>query len=89
MLSTVMFNIFINNLIDHAKALNVGIDIDGENISILLYADDVVLIVGNSADMQKLVDVLSTWCNNNSLKVNLSKSKIVHFRNQSVDRSNF
>lgn len=43
-LSTVMFNIFINNLIDDIKSLNIGIDIDGEKIAILLYADDVVLM---------------------------------------------
>ena len=32
-LSTVLFNIFINNLVDDIKALNVGIDIDGEKNS--------------------------------------------------------
>ena len=30
-----MFNIFINNLIDDIKSLNIGIDIDGEKIAIL------------------------------------------------------
>lgn len=88
-LSTVMFNIFINNLIDDIKSLNIGIDIDGEKIAILLYADDVVLMAENTEDMQKLINVLGVWCNNNCLKVNLSKSKVMHFRNPSVDRSNY
>jgi hypothetical protein len=56
-LSTVMFNIFINNLIDDIKSLNIGIDIDGENIAILLYADDVVLMAENTEDIQKLINV--------------------------------
>ena len=29
-MSTVLFNIFMNNLVDDIKALNIGIDIDGE-----------------------------------------------------------
>jgi hypothetical protein len=29
----------------------------------------------------------SVWCNNNCFKVNLSKSKVMHFRNPSVNRS--
>ena len=88
-LSTVMFNIFINNLIDDIKSLNIGIDIDGEKIAILLCADDVVLMAENTEDIQKLINVLGVWCNNNCLKVNLSKSKVMHFRNPSVDRSNY
>ncbi len=43
----------------------------------------------NTEDMQKLINVLVVWCNNNCLKVNLSKSKVMHFRNPSVDRSNY
>ncbi|CAG2199715.1 unnamed protein product [Mytilus edulis] len=59
-LSTVMFNIFINNLIDDIKALNIGIDIDGEKVAILLYADDLVLLSENTEDMQKLINVKFT-----------------------------
>ena len=84
-----MFNIFINDLIDDIKSLNIGIDIDGENIAILLYADEVVLMAENTEDIQKLINVLDIWCNNNCLKVNLSKSNVMHFRNPSVDRSNY
>jgi hypothetical protein len=86
-LSTVMFNIFINNLIDDIKSLNIGIDIDGEKIAISLYADHVVLMAENTEDMQQLINVLDIWCNNNCFKVNLSKSKVMHFRNPSVNRS--
>jgi hypothetical protein len=43
----------------------------------------------NTEDIQKLINVLDIWCNNNCLKVNLSKSNVMHFRNPSVDRSNY
>jgi hypothetical protein len=41
----------------------------------------------NTEDMQQLINVLDIWCNNNCFKVNLSKSKVMHFRNPSVNRS--
>ena len=46
-LSSIMFNIYVNSLIDDINALNIGIDIDNEKLAILLYADDVVLLAEN------------------------------------------
>jgi hypothetical protein len=36
----VLFNIFINSLVTDIKALDIGIDIECEQIGILLYADE-------------------------------------------------
>jgi hypothetical protein len=57
----VLFNIFINSLVTDIKARDSGIDIEGENICILLYADDIVLIAENENDLQLLLDILNTW----------------------------
>ena len=46
-LSTVLFNIFINDLAFKIKDLQKGIDIGDQRVSILLYADDIVLIAEN------------------------------------------
>ena len=43
-LSTILFNIYINDLAVSLKSLNKGIDIGNEKICILLYADDIVVI---------------------------------------------
>jgi glycosyltransferase involved in cell wall biosynthesis len=76
-------------LIDSVKALNVGIDIRSEKVCILLYADDVVFLCENEDDLQEMLNTLESWCYSNKINVNLEKSKIVHFRTQSVTRSNF
>ena len=34
-----------------------------------------------------LLDVLSNWCVRNSMTVNIDKSKVVHYRNKSVNRT--
>jgi hypothetical protein len=87
-LSPVLFNIFINNLVTDIKALDIGIDIEGENIGILLYADDIVLIAENENDLQLLLDILNTWCKHKALNVSFEKTTIVHFRNPSVPPTN-
>ena len=38
-LSPLLFNLFLNDLAMRIKALNKGVDIDQEMVSILLYAD--------------------------------------------------
>ena len=76
-------------MIDSVKALNVGIDIRSEKVCILLYADDVVFLCENEDDLQEMLNTLESWCYSNKINVNLEKSKIVHFRTQSVTRSNF
>lgn len=49
---------FLNSLVTDIKALDTGIDIDGEKVGILLYAGDIVLIVQNESDLQLLLDIL-------------------------------
>jgi hypothetical protein len=87
-LSPVLFNIYINSLVTDIKALDIGIDIECEQICILLCADDIILIAENENDLQLLLDILNTWCKHKALDVNFEKTKIVHFRNPSVPPTN-
>ena len=52
-------------------------------LSILLYADDVVLISETEDGVQSMLDSLRDWSNRWKLKVNEHKSKVVHFRQAS------
>lgn len=88
-LSPVLFNLYINDLALKLNVLNKGINIDGENVSILLYADDIVIIAATEKDLQSMLDVLNIWCSENFMTVNPLKSNIVHFRNPSIKRSEY
>ena len=68
MISSLFFNIFINNLVDEIMKLDVGINGNDEQIGILLYADDVVFSCEKENDLQKMLDTLSLWCNTNDLQ---------------------
>ena len=71
-------------------SLNKGIILDnGERLSMLMYADDVVFLSENEQDLQDVLTILSDWCEQWGLLVNGSKSSIVHFRNKSVSKSDF
>ena len=61
----------------------MGIDIGGENACIFLCADD------TERDLQKLLDGLYTWRNNNNMTINACKSNVVHFRLPSMERSKY
>ncbi len=78
-LSPQLFNMFINDLAMNIKALGKGIELENELESILLYADDIVLLAANEADLQFMLDMLHEWCDRNSMVLNCSKSNIVHF----------
>ena len=88
-LSPMLFNLYINDLAIRIDSLGKGIDIDGVNCSILLFADDIVLISDNAVNLQCILDELNIWCTANCMNINANKSNVVHFRNKSVDRCQF
>jgi hypothetical protein len=87
LLSPLLFNLFINDLVTLISSFDIGIDIGDEKLSILLYADDVVLLAESESDLQALLNALHSWCNVNKMTVNSGKSNVVHFRPPSIDRT--
>jgi hypothetical protein len=85
-LSPMLFNIFINDLALRLKAAGKGVLIGDDIVSILLYADDIVVLAENPEDLQSMLDVLNNWCITNSMSINTSKSNVVHFRPGTVSR---
>ena len=58
-------------------------------LSILLYADDIVMLAENEDDLQSLMDIAGIWCNKWRLQVNADKTKVVHFRKDSHPKTDF
>lgn len=87
-ISPTLFNVYINSLVSQIKESRIGVDIDGDIIAILLYADDIVLIAESKEDLQRLLNILHHWCQQYAMSVNIEKSKVVHFRKgPSIPRS--
>ena len=78
--SPTIFATFLNSLAVEIKNLNIGVNFGNVKISILLYADDIVLIAESERDLQKLIEALMNWCTKWRMIVNLEKTQVVHFR---------
>ncbi len=87
--SPTAFSIVINDLIKELKNSEIGVKVGDLVICTLAYADDIVLIADNPHDLQKLLNILYSWCNKWRFIVNPAKSNIVHFRNAPKQQTDF
>ena len=71
---------YINDIEDYFNKIDyAGITIEGRKICVLKYADDLILIAKSEDGLQKSLNSLYSYCAQNKLTVNTSKSKIMHF----------
>ncbi len=87
-MSPVLFASFINDLAEEINNVGAGAYIGGEQISLLMYADDIVLISKDEQGAQAQLDIMTKWCSTWSMKINAKKSQIIHVRNPQKPRSN-
>jgi hypothetical protein len=71
-----LFNVFINGIVNKEKESDFGIRI-GDVISVLLFADDMVLIANSQVELSQLVAKVKEFCNKWHLEVNVSKTKVM------------
>ncbi|XP_067143388.1 uncharacterized protein [Centruroides vittatus] len=72
-LSPLLFNIVTETTIRSIQRLQSGYDLAGENISILAYADDLVLVSPTSEGLQSQLDCISNWADWAGLQFNPGK----------------
>lgn len=80
-LSPLLFGLFIDRVEAwlRDKAPQCGVELGGELLRVLLYADDLTLVAASPEDLQELLDALQEFCVANSLHVNVDKSAVVVF----------
>ena len=77
-LTSLLFNYFINNLVDDLNKDNTDPVVIGDtSMNILLYADDIVLLSQSKEGLQNSLNILHDFCYTWKLKVNTDKSKLV------------
>ena len=81
-LSPNLFNIFINDLPAFFRDKGAfQIPLCDHEASLLLYADDLVLLADSAIELQRQLNWLQEYCDLWNLKVSQEKSKIMVFRN--------
>ena len=75
-LSPLPFNIFINDIVEKVKESGLRVKIGCETMSVLLFADDMVLVANNEVELGHLVDKVKQYCDKWQLEVNVNKTKV-------------
>jgi hypothetical protein len=62
--SPLLFGLFIDKLVGflNSRLPGVGVQVVGQGIQAILYADDVVLLADNKQDLQSLLPALQDFC---------------------------
>ena len=83
------FYLYINELGIELKDLNYGIDIGGQKVCLLLYADDIIIIAENENELQTQLDLINQWCKKWRHNIKYIKSKVNHFKKRNDRQLNF
>ena len=86
-LSPTLFSIFANDLVHEINDLDLGIVVGDKKVSILMFADDIVLVTDSEDSLQTLLNTLHEWCRRWRVLINTKKSKCIHFRGDRAKRS--
>ena len=84
-----VFSVFLNSLAESIKQANLGITVGEVVISILLYAEDIVLLSDTEEQLQKMLNILNSWFAKWRIKVNHDKTQIIHCRQRKVKQSEY
>ena len=78
-LSPTLFIAYINELESRINAIEgMGVNINGVKLSVLMYADDLVLLSQTEDGLQRGINELHSFCTEHALTVNTSKSKLMY-----------
>ena len=84
-LSPLLFSFYLNDIEEQFINSGLdGIDTDMLKIFMLLYADDIVIFANTKEQLQNSLDLLLEYCNRWKLTINISKTKVIVFRNGGV-----
>ncbi|XP_060556015.1 uncharacterized protein LOC132716677 [Ruditapes philippinarum] len=87
--SPTLYSIFANDQVKEINDLDLGFNIDGRKLSMLLYADDIVCIAKSEEDLQRILVKVRDWCRRWRVLINTEKSKCIHFRKGRSARTDF
>ena len=84
-LSPLLFGLYIDRLepfLTQRLGPNIGAQLAGRVVRVLLYADDLVLLAHSPDQLQQMLDALAEFCKACMMTVNVKKTEIVCFNNQ-------
>ena len=84
-LSPILFAIYTEKLAVRVKEKGLGIKVGNERLSLLMYADDIVILSESGNDLQLMLDVVNEYSVDFGVKFGMDKSQIMIVNNDQVD----
>ena len=78
-ISPVLFDVFVDRLAREVRVLNLGVSAAGKRLSLLLYADDIVLLADSQEELQRMLGAVQAFCRRWRMQMNMSKTKVMAF----------
>ncbi len=87
-ITNTFFLIYINDLVKDVKDMNIGMELDQEQMCILIYADNIGFLKKTEYELECILDVIGEWGRKWHVKLNGAKSNVVHFRKLNTAKTN-
>lgn len=81
--SPILFNLYINALIEELSGMHVGCHIDNICVNNISYADDMVLLSASVCGLRKLLATCEAYTQRHGLVYNVTKSEYIIFESKS------
>lgn len=78
--SPILFNLYVNDLIEELSSTRAGCRIGGECLNNLSYADDMVLLSPSVNGLRKLISVCENYAAQHQLTYNVNKTQVMIFK---------
>jgi len=76
-LSPLLFNVYINGIVERVKAMGGGALVGEVRIPILMFADDMVLMAESEEELEGMMERVKDFCDQWRLEVNTGKTKVM------------
>ncbi|XP_045772691.1 uncharacterized protein LOC123872451 [Maniola jurtina] len=78
--SPILFNLYVNELIEELSSARVGCQIGGVSVNNLSYADDMALLSPSVCGLRSLINICEKYAENHGLLYNVAKTEVMIFK---------
>ena len=74
-LSPRLFSTYVNDMITEIKSSNLTCSMHGEQVGVILYADDTVVACPSEENLNAVLNIIHDYCERHEIQINNSKTK--------------